>query len=164
VRRGQLRRRRRGLEHQMGAPEPDHARLLDEFFGPEQPSRHPAGPGKLAGPRAKAGRVEQKPTRARSRSRPNGRAVTLSRSMSRSGRPTSAAQARRAKQKTTTGWSCPYRNRSSTTLSRCTSRPGGRLAWTTIGSSRFRPARGADGSCTCGVGGQAAAAAAAASG
>ena len=35
----------------MGAPEPDHARLLDEFFGPEQPSRHPAGPGKLAGPR-----------------------------------------------------------------------------------------------------------------
>jgi|SRR5215218_140020 hypothetical protein len=52
VRRGQLRRRRRGLEHQMGAPEPDHARLLDEFFGPEQPSRHPAGPGKLAGPRS----------------------------------------------------------------------------------------------------------------
>lgn len=51
VRRGQLRRRRRGLEHQVGAPEPDHARLLDEFFGPEQPSRHPAGPGKLAGPR-----------------------------------------------------------------------------------------------------------------
>jgi hypothetical protein len=51
VRRGQLRRRRRGLEHQVGAPEPDHARLLEEFFGPEQPSRHPAGPGKLAGPR-----------------------------------------------------------------------------------------------------------------
>jgi hypothetical protein len=35
VRRGQLRRRRRALEHQVVAPEPDHARLLDEFFGPE---------------------------------------------------------------------------------------------------------------------------------
>jgi hypothetical protein len=37
VRRGQLRRLRRGLEHQVVAPEPDHARLLDEFFGPEEP-------------------------------------------------------------------------------------------------------------------------------
>jgi hypothetical protein len=162
VRRGQRRRRRRGLEHQAAAAAPDHACLLDEFFGPEEAPRHPAGPGKLAGPRAKARRVEHKPTRARSR--PNGWTVTLSCSMSRSGRPTSTAQARRAKQKTTTGWSCPHRNRSSTPLSRCTSRPGGRLAWTTTGSSRFRPARGADGSRTCGVGGQAAAAAAAASG
>jgi hypothetical protein len=87
------------------------------------------GRARWPAPGAKATRVEQKPTRARSR--PNGRAVTLSRSTSRSGRPTSAAQARRAKQKTTAGWSCPYRNRSSTTLSRCTSRPGGRLAWIT---------------------------------
>jgi hypothetical protein len=51
VRRGQRRGRRRGLEHQAAAATPDHARLLEEFFGPEQPSRHPAGPGKLAGPR-----------------------------------------------------------------------------------------------------------------
>jgi hypothetical protein len=50
-RRGQRRRRRRGLQHQAAAPAPDHARLLEEFFGPEEPSRHPAGPGKLAGPR-----------------------------------------------------------------------------------------------------------------
>ena len=32
-------------------PSPYTTGLLDEFFGPEQPSRHPAGPGKLAGPR-----------------------------------------------------------------------------------------------------------------
>jgi hypothetical protein len=51
VRRGQLRRLRRGLEHQVVAPEPDHARLLDEFFGPEETPRHLAGPGGLAGPR-----------------------------------------------------------------------------------------------------------------
>lgn len=44
----------------MAAPEPDHTRLLDEFFGPEQPSRHPAGPGKVAGPRGEGheGRAE----------------------------------------------------------------------------------------------------------
>jgi hypothetical protein len=42
VRRGQHRRRRRGLQHQVAAPEPDHTRLLEEFFGPEQP---PPAPG-----------------------------------------------------------------------------------------------------------------------
>jgi hypothetical protein len=44
-RRKQLRRLRRGLEHQV-APRPDHARLLDEFFGPDEPSRHPGGPAR----------------------------------------------------------------------------------------------------------------------
>jgi hypothetical protein len=44
ARRTQLRRLRQGLEDQVAAPEPDHARLLDGFFGPEQPSRHLDGP------------------------------------------------------------------------------------------------------------------------
>lgn len=48
VRREQLRRLRRGLEHQVVAPEPDHARLLDEFFGPEEPSGHLGGPARPA--------------------------------------------------------------------------------------------------------------------
>jgi hypothetical protein len=43
ARRGQLGRLRRGLEHQAVAPKPDHARLLDEFFGPEEPSRQLGG-------------------------------------------------------------------------------------------------------------------------
>jgi hypothetical protein len=47
-RRKQLRRLRRGLEHQVVAPKPDHARLLDEFFGPDEPSRHPGGPARPA--------------------------------------------------------------------------------------------------------------------
>jgi hypothetical protein len=38
ARRKQLGRLRRGLEHQAVAPKPDHARLLDEFFGPGEPS------------------------------------------------------------------------------------------------------------------------------
>ena len=44
ARRKQLRRLRHGLEDQVAAPEPDHGRLLDGFFGPEQPSRHLDGP------------------------------------------------------------------------------------------------------------------------
>jgi hypothetical protein len=44
ARRKQLRRLRHGLEDQAVAPEPNHGRLLDEFFGPEEPSRHPDGP------------------------------------------------------------------------------------------------------------------------
>ena len=44
ARRKQLGRLRRGLEHQAVAPKPDQARLLDEFFGPEEPSRHLSGP------------------------------------------------------------------------------------------------------------------------
>jgi hypothetical protein len=47
-RRKQLGRLRRGLEHQVVAPKPDHARLLDEFFGPDEPSRHPGGPARPA--------------------------------------------------------------------------------------------------------------------
>jgi hypothetical protein len=46
VRRKQLGRLRRGLEHQAAAPKPDHARLLDEFFGAEEPSRQLGGPAR----------------------------------------------------------------------------------------------------------------------
>jgi hypothetical protein len=48
ARRKQLGRLRRGLGHQAVAPEPDHARLLDEFFGPEEPSRQLGGPARPA--------------------------------------------------------------------------------------------------------------------
>jgi hypothetical protein len=51
ARRKQLRGLRRGLEDQVVAPESDHARLLDAFFGPEQPSRHLGGPARPADPR-----------------------------------------------------------------------------------------------------------------
>jgi hypothetical protein len=43
ARRKQLGRLRRGLGHQAVAPKPDHARLLDEFFGPAEPSRDLGG-------------------------------------------------------------------------------------------------------------------------
>jgi hypothetical protein len=43
----QLGRLRRGLEHQVVTPKPDHAGLLDEFFGPEEPPVSLAGrPGR----------------------------------------------------------------------------------------------------------------------
>jgi hypothetical protein len=48
ARRMQLGRLRRGLEHQVVAPKPDHAGLLDEFFGPEEPSRQLGGPARPA--------------------------------------------------------------------------------------------------------------------
>jgi hypothetical protein len=51
ARRKQLRGLRSGLEDQVVAPEPDHARLLDGFFGPEEPSRQPGGPARPADPR-----------------------------------------------------------------------------------------------------------------
>jgi hypothetical protein len=51
ARRKQLRDLRHGLEHQVVAPEPDHARLLDAFFGPEGSSRHLGGPSRPADPR-----------------------------------------------------------------------------------------------------------------
>jgi hypothetical protein len=51
ARRKQLSRLRPGLEDQVAAPEPDHGRLLDAFFGPEEPSRHPDGPARPAAPR-----------------------------------------------------------------------------------------------------------------
>ena len=47
ARRKQLRGLRQGMEDQVAAPEPDHAGLLDAFFGPEEPSRHPDGPARL---------------------------------------------------------------------------------------------------------------------
>ena len=48
ARRTQLVRRRPGLEDQVAAPEPDHARLLDAFFGPEDLSNHLGGPPRPA--------------------------------------------------------------------------------------------------------------------
>jgi hypothetical protein len=51
ARRKQLRGLRRSLEDQVVAPEPDHARLLDEFFGPEEPSRQLGGTARPADPR-----------------------------------------------------------------------------------------------------------------
>jgi hypothetical protein len=50
ARRKQLGRLRRGLGDRVVAPEPDHARLLDEFFGPEETPRHLAGTARAAGP------------------------------------------------------------------------------------------------------------------
>jgi hypothetical protein len=51
ARRKQLRDLRQGLEDQMVAPEPDHAFLLDVFFGPEEPSPQLGGPPRPADPR-----------------------------------------------------------------------------------------------------------------
>jgi hypothetical protein len=51
ARRKHLRGLRHGLEEQVATPEPDHARLLDAFFGPEEPSRHLGGPARPADPR-----------------------------------------------------------------------------------------------------------------
>ena len=51
ARRKQLRRLRHGLEDRVAAPEPDNARLLDAFFGPEDPSHHLGGPARPADPR-----------------------------------------------------------------------------------------------------------------
>jgi hypothetical protein len=150
VRRGQHRRRRRGLQHQVAAPEPDHTRLLEEFFGPEQPPPAPGWARQAGRPQGEGreGRAEADQSPVTVTPQWTGRHLEPLYEQVRSA--TSAAQARRAKQKTTAGWSCPHRNRSSTTLSRSTSRPGGRLAWTTTGSSRFRPARRADSSRTRG--------------
>jgi hypothetical protein len=44
ARRRQPRLPRRGLDNQVVEPEPDHARLLDEFFGPEETPGHLGGP------------------------------------------------------------------------------------------------------------------------
>jgi hypothetical protein len=46
ARRKQLRPLRHGSEDQLAAPEPDHAHLLDAFFGPEVTSRQPDGPAR----------------------------------------------------------------------------------------------------------------------
>jgi hypothetical protein len=48
ARRKQLGRLRPGREDQVAASEPDHARLRDAFFGPEEPSRHLGGPARPA--------------------------------------------------------------------------------------------------------------------
>jgi hypothetical protein len=54
ARRKQLRGLRPGLEDQVVVPEPDHARLLDAFFGPEEPSRQLGGPARPADPRGES--------------------------------------------------------------------------------------------------------------
>src|SRR5215218_9006551 len=46
ARRKQLRRLRHGLEDRVAAPEPDNARLLNAFCGPEDPSHHLVGPAR----------------------------------------------------------------------------------------------------------------------
>jgi hypothetical protein len=46
----QLRGLRHGLEDRAAAPEPDHGRLLDAFFGPDEPSRHPGAPQPIQHP------------------------------------------------------------------------------------------------------------------
>lgn len=51
ARRKQFRGLRQGLADQVVVPEPDHARLLDEFFGPEERSRQLGGPARPADPR-----------------------------------------------------------------------------------------------------------------
>jgi hypothetical protein len=63
ARRKQLRGLRRGLEDQVVAPEPDHARLLDAFFGPEEPSRDLGRPPRPADPMGEgpASRAEDHP-------------------------------------------------------------------------------------------------------
>ena len=77
VRREQLRRLGRGLEHQAVAPEPAYDRLLDEFFGPEETPRHLAGPVGLAGPRDEG---REGPAEDRQRPvTPNGSTATSSR-------------------------------------------------------------------------------------
>jgi hypothetical protein len=48
ARRKQLRGLRPGREGQVAAREPDHAGLLDAFFGPEEPSRRLGGPARGA--------------------------------------------------------------------------------------------------------------------
>jgi len=60
----QLRGLRHALEDKAAAPEPDRARLLDAFFGPEEPSRHPGGPARpagLGGERPETGAVADQP-------------------------------------------------------------------------------------------------------
>jgi hypothetical protein len=139
ARRKQLGRLRRGLEHQVVAPKPDHGRLLDEFFGPEEP------------PATSAGRPTSRPKGESAQrmtscagSRPNRSSTPPSRSTSRRARPTSGKNAGRAERKMVSAGS--QANGSRTPPSRCTSRPGAPLACPVTGTSRSRPARGGGGS------------------
>ena len=81
ARRTQLARRRSGLEDQVAAPEPDHARLLDAFFGPEASPTTSAGRPTSG---ASARRAEQTTT---SGSHPNRCSTPPSRATSRPDRP-----------------------------------------------------------------------------
>jgi hypothetical protein len=139
ARRKQLRGLRRGLEDHMVAPEPDHARLLDAFFGPEEPFRHlggPARPADLRGERAESRAEDHQGWVTASRS-----STSPSRSTSRSDRPTSGRTAGRAERNMIRAGS--QANGSSIPPSSTMSRPGGPLGWARTGSSRSRPARGA---------------------
>ena len=75
ARRKQLAVLRHGREDHMAAPEPDHARLLDVFFGPEESSGHlggPARPAELRGERPSSpADHHQRAEASQARSRPN---------------------------------------------------------------------------------------------
>jgi hypothetical protein len=151
ARRKQLRGLRRGLEDHMVAPEPDHARLLDAFFGLRSPSATLAGrPGRPTSG-ANGRRAERKTIKAGSQ--PSRSSTSPSRSTSRSDRPTSGRTAGRAERNMIRAGSQrnmiragSQANGSSIPPSRSTSRPGGPLGWAKTGSSRSRRARGAGGS------------------
>ena len=140
ARRKQLVRLRPGLEDHMVAPEPDHARLLDAFFGPEVPSRHLGGPARpvdlLGGerPESRTGDDQrwlilepiQHPTEPLYQQ-------TKSANVREEGREGRAED----DQRWVTGDRVEY------PPSRSTSRPGGPLACARTGISQSRPARGA---------------------
>ena len=143
ARRKQLRGLRQGLEDQVVVPKPDHARLLDAFFGPEEPARHPGGPARPVdllggeGPESRAedhqGGITPQPIQP-----------PPSRSTSSCDRPRSGRTAGRAERTMISAGSQTHG--SSIPPSRCMSRPGGPLGWARTGTSRLRPARGAGGS------------------
>ena len=143
ARRKQLHRLRRGLKDRAVAPKPDHARLLDEFFGPGEPASHLGGPARPADLRTE-GRERRAddhqrrvtPQRTKRPTEPRYQQVRPAH-VSAEGREDRAEDHRRR----VTGERVEY-----PPPSRSTSRPGGPLACARAGTSRSRPARGAGGS------------------
>jgi hypothetical protein len=142
ARRKQLAGLRPGREDQVVASEPDHGRLLDAFFGLEEPSRQLGGPARPAdlwgeGPESRAddsqGWVAPQPIQPP--------AEPLDQQV-RSAHVREEGWERRAEddQRWVTGERVQY------PPSRCMSRPAGPLGWARTGTSRSRPARGAGGS------------------
>jgi hypothetical protein len=141
-RRKQLAGLRQGLQDQVVAAEPNHARLLDGFFGPEEPSHHLGGPArpvelKSEGRERPAGDYRRWVT-----PRPIQHPTEPLYQQVRSAHVREAAWEGRAEDdpRWVTGErvECPP--------SRSMSRPGGPLGWARTGTSRLRPARGAGGS------------------
>jgi hypothetical protein len=66
------RRQRRRLEPLLDEPAPDHDRLLDEFFGSDEPARHPGRPAHLADDHRRATGEQRRyaPQRVRHHSEP----------------------------------------------------------------------------------------------